>query len=95
MKWPWAKKVNYSDEAEFDIVGLEVFSVERDVDTGDTIISFFREETVVVANNPTGVVRRIDSEWWVHTNDNQHREFVRRLAAKIAKRERQANADSK
>lgn len=61
-----------STEAEFDIEGLNVYAVERE-DDGDTLISYMRGDT--------------ETEFWCSSTDDQHRAFVARLTAKLAKRD--------
>lgn len=83
-----------SQEAEFDIEGLDVFSIERE--EGTTIIGYIVEkDTVLISaavqgtNVFPGVIEPVKfmEEWHITTTDEQHRKFCERLAAKIAKRE--------
>jgi hypothetical protein len=62
----WRKKP--SKEAEFDIEGMDVFSVERDSD-GDTRFGYRQGET--------------EQEWCIATTETQHAAFVQRLTNKL------------
>lgn len=64
------KKKQFTTEAEFDIEGLYVFSIERD-DDGRTLFGYSRDGQ--------------EMEWCVKSTDEQHQAFVRRLTAKLAK----------
>ncbi len=78
-----------SVEAEFDIEGLDVFSVERDED-GDTRFGYHTEQKKLIGTEIVSFTD--DEEWSVKTTDEQHRAFVARLAAKIARRANSAPA---
>lgn len=74
-----------STEAEFDIEGLDVYAIERDED-GDTLISYNRTEAVLGVNGSQ--TEKVIDDWWsCRSTDEQHRAFVARLTAKLAKRD--------
>lgn len=77
----WNRKPAPSTEAEFDIEGMDVFSVERD-DTGETRFGYRRTETVFAAEG-IAKERTVEDEWIVMSTDEQHRAFVARLTKKI------------
>lgn len=78
-----------SIEAEFDIEGMDVFSVERDAD-GSTRFGYVEQKQKIVTDRladgsqQSRVVRVAEiEEWGVSTTDDQHRAFVARLAVKL------------
>lgn len=92
--WKWLNSplvfgVQPSQEAEFDIEGLDVTGIERD--GRKTIISYYEKVPRNYTVSPAGVhpaciltyVQVDETTWTCITTDDQHRNFVRRLAAKI------------
>lgn len=76
----WNKQPKPSTEAEFDIEGVDVFSVERDPD-GSTRFGYRRLQFVTVGTELQSYP--VDDEWVVMSTDEQHRTFVARLSAKL------------
>lgn len=73
----WFKRP--STEAEFDIEGLDVFSVERE--GRDTTFGYRTEHKELVGTEI--IICTEEQEWNVRTTDDQHRAFVVRLTTKL------------
>lgn len=84
LKWVFLPQVPPSIEAEFDIEGMDVFSVERD--GADTMFGYWETRRM-----GPDVSVQVPETWVVATTDDQHRAFCARLTAKIARREQKAN----
>lgn len=68
-----------STEAEFDIEGMDVFSIRR-CDDGDTAFGY------TLSGEP-------EEEWYTSTTDDQHRAFVARLTAKLARQQQKKESE--
>lgn len=75
MSWFNKEAIKYDLSAEFDIEGLEVFSVEREGQS--TVFGYLREG--------------VEHEWYIATTDEQHVSFVARLTYKLKQRNQNAN----
>ncbi len=72
----WFKKQELAD-AEFDIEGLEVFSIERNT-KNETIIGYIRNGD--------------EEEWTILTNLRCHNEMLRRLRNKLESKRTASNS---